>query len=84
MKFIGHRKVADQYCGGGDTALDAVIQALAGVEIVLCAKIGDCPQEKLGATGIKVVDDWAYEYIETAIGDYYASQFGVPQVAFRA
>ena len=84
VKFIGHHKLADQYCGGGDAALDAVIQALAGVAIVLCAKIGECPQEKLEAAGLKVVDDWAYEYIETAIGEYYASQYGTPQLALRA
>ncbi len=84
VKFIGHRKVSDQYCGGGDAALEAVIQALDGVEIVLCAKIGECPQDKLGAAGLKVIDDWAYEYIETAIGKHYASEYGTQQQALRA
>lgn len=84
VKFIGHRKVADQYCGGGDAALEGVIEALTGVEIVLCAKIGDCPQEKLDAVGLRVVDDWAYEYIETAIGEYYAVEYGTARLALRA
>lgn len=84
VKFIGHRRVADQYCGGGDAALEGVIAALGGIEIVLCAKIGDCPQEKLNAVGLRVVDDWAYEYIETAIGEYYAVEYGEAQLALRA
>jgi len=84
VTFIGHRRVADQYCGGGDAALEGVIAALTGVEIVLCAKIGDCPQDKLNAVGLRVVDDWAYEYIETAIGEYYAVEYGAAQLALRA
>ena len=44
VRFIGHRKVDAGYCGGGgDAALDEIIKALAGVEAVLCAKIGECP-----------------------------------------
>ncbi len=84
MQYIGHRKVADQYCGGGDAALGAVIEALAGVDVVLCAKIGDCPQNMLRAAGLKVSDAYAYDYIETAIGDYYANEYGAPPLALGA
>jgi nitrogen fixation protein NifB len=85
VRFIGHRKVDAGYCGdGGDTALDGIIKALAGVEVVLCAKIGECPQEKLIAAGIATSDAYAYDYIESAIGDYYADRYGVEQLALRA
>jgi nitrogen fixation protein NifB len=84
VRFIGHRKVDAGYCGGGEAALAGIIQALAGVEVVLCAKIGECPQEELRAAGIRTSDAFAYEYIEAAIGEYYASEFGTPQLALRA
>lgn len=84
VTLIGHRKLADQYCGGGDAALDAVIQALAGVEVVLCAKVGDCPQDKLATAGLAVVDDWAHAYVETAVSAYFASRYGAPPLALRA
>ena len=85
MRFIGHRKVDAGYCGGGgDAALDGIIKALAGVEAVLCAKIGECPQDKLRAAGITTCDAWAYDYTETAIGDYYANWYGATQLALGA
>jgi nitrogen fixation protein NifB len=55
-----------------------------GVEVVLCAKIGECPQDKLIAAGIATSDAYAFDYIERAIGDYYADKYGVPQLALRA
>lgn len=85
VRFIGHRKVDAGYCGGGgDTALEGIIKALVGVEVVLCAKIGECPQDKLVAAGIATSDAYAFDYIESAIGDYYADKYGVPQLALRA
>jgi nitrogen fixation protein NifB len=85
VRFIGHRKLDAGYCGGGgDAALDGIIKALAGVEAVLCAKIGECPQDKLRAAGIATSDAWAYDYIETAIGDYYADRYGATQLALGA
>ncbi len=75
------------YCQGGfgeDATLDGVIKTLDGVDAVLCAKIGDCPKEKLRAAGIATSDAYAYDYIETAIGDYYANRFGAPQLALGA
>ncbi len=78
--FVGHRKVEAQYCEGGwgeDATLDTVIQALVGVDVVLCAKIGDCPKDMLTAAGIRATDDYGFEYIETAIGSLYAVEFGL-------
>jgi nitrogen fixation protein NifB len=82
--FVGHRKVETQYCEGGwgeDASLDAVIKALEGVEVVLCAKIGDCPKDMLTAAGIRATDDYGFEYIETAIGALYAAEFGIETAA---
>ena len=76
--FVGHRKV-DNYCLGGfgeDATLDGVIAALEGIAVVLCAKIGDCPQDMLTAAGITATDRYALDYIETAIGALYAATFG--------
>lgn len=76
--FVGHRKV-DQYCMGGfgeDATLTGVIAALEGVDVVLCAKIGDCPKDDLKAAGIRATDDFAHDYIETAIFALVAETFG--------
>ena len=80
ITFVGHRKVETQYCEGGwgeDASLDAVIKALEGIEVVLCAKIGDCPKDMLTAAGIRATDDYGFEYIEAAIGSLYAAEFGI-------
>jgi len=78
VAFVGHRRV-DSYCMDGfgeDATLDSVIAALAGVEFVLCAKVGDCPKDMLSAAGIEADDTYAYDYIESAIGALYAERFG--------
>ncbi|ACL58890.1 nitrogenase cofactor biosynthesis protein NifB [Methylobacterium nodulans] len=78
VTFVGHRKV-EAYCMGGfgeDATLDSVIAALDGVEVVLCAKIGDCPKESLEAAGIRATDVYALEYVEAAIGAVYTARFG--------
>ncbi|KUM25705.1 nitrogen fixation protein NifB [Mesorhizobium loti] len=86
ISFIGHRKV-EQYCQGGrgaDTTLDGVVAALKGVDIVLCAKIGDCPKDQLAEAGIRAMDVYGYDYIETAIGALYAAEFGSEALAATA
>jgi nitrogen fixation protein NifB len=78
VEFIGHRKV-ETYCQGGwgeDAALDGVIAALEGIDIVLCSKIGECPKDSLKAAGILASDDYAHEWIEAGIGAWYAATFG--------
>src|SRR5450631_4221891 len=87
VAFVGHRKVDDAYCAGGfgeDATLDSVIRTLEGVDIVLCSKIGDCPKEQLASAGIRVSDDWPFEYIESAVSSYYARQYGALPQARRA
>lgn len=86
ISFIGHRKV-EQYCLGGrgaDATLDGVIAALERIDIVLCAKIGDCPKDRLAEAGIRATDVYGYDYIETAISALYAAEFGVEPMAATA
>ncbi|MEI9424255.1 nitrogenase cofactor biosynthesis protein NifB [Mesorhizobium sp. Cs1299R1N1] len=86
ISLVGHRKV-EQYCLGGwgeDSALEGVLAALDGIEVVLCAKIGECPKARLRAAGIRAIDDYGYEHIETAIGTIYAAEFGGGSLAATA
>ncbi len=86
ISFVGHRKV-EQYCMGGfgeDATLDGVIEALEGIDVVLCAKIGDCPKDSLVAAGIRATDAHGFDYIETAIGALYAAEFGLELLAESA
>lgn len=84
IEFIGHRKV-EEYCQGGwgeDATLDGVIQALEGVDVVLCSKIGDCPKDSLSAAGIRATDEFAHEWIEAGIAAWCMAEFGqAPQLA---
>ncbi|MBK1716653.1 nitrogenase cofactor biosynthesis protein NifB [Thiocystis violacea] len=76
VRFIGARKV-DLYCSGGDscgeaeTKLQKTIRALAGCEVVLCAKIGYEPWGQLEAAGIAPNGEHAMEPIEEAIAAVY-------------
>ncbi|MDR3536338.1 MAG: nitrogenase cofactor biosynthesis protein NifB [Acetobacteraceae bacterium] len=75
IAFIGHRKV-EQYCEGGwgeDATLDGVIAALEGVQVVLCAKVGDCPKDSLAVAGIEASHEHAYDWIEAGIAAWYAA-----------
>ncbi|WP_373061418.1 nitrogenase cofactor biosynthesis protein NifB [Zavarzinia sp.] len=86
IEFIGHRKV-EQYCEGGwgeDATLDGVIEALDGIDVVLCAKIGDCPKDSLTAAGIAATDDHAYDWIEAGIAAWYAARYGVEPAQLSA
>ncbi|MEI9401907.1 nitrogenase cofactor biosynthesis protein NifB [Mesorhizobium argentiipisi] len=86
ISLVGHRKV-EQYClggGGEDATLAGVLAALEGIDIVLCAKIGDCPKAQLSGAGIRATDDYGYEHIETAISTVYAAEFGAKPLAATA
>jgi nitrogen fixation protein NifB len=80
VRLVGHRR-AGCYCQGGlgeQDVLAETINALEGVTAVLCAKIGRCPQEELNRAGIKVVDNYASEYIETAVAQFFRAEVGAP------
>ncbi|MBK8176361.1 MAG: nitrogenase cofactor biosynthesis protein NifB [Rhodospirillales bacterium] len=85
-RFVGHRRV-ERYCGGGDgedDVLEATIAALEGVSVVLTAKIGRCPRQRLDKAGIEVTDDYGLEYIETAIARYLADRAAEDNVVCSA
>ncbi|WP_407279786.1 nitrogenase cofactor biosynthesis protein NifB [Aromatoleum evansii] len=73
-KFVGHRKVS-LYCQGGyedDEAMPGIVEALAGCGAVFVAKIGHCPRKDLTAAGIAAVEDYAHDYIEASLIDWFA------------
>ncbi len=78
VRFQGHRR-ADNYCLGGfgeDDRLETIIEALDGVSAVLTAKIGDCPRDRLAEAGIPVIDDYAYDYIESSVSAWFTTETG--------
>ncbi|MGO8659076.1 nitrogenase cofactor biosynthesis protein NifB, partial [Rhizobium ruizarguesonis] len=53
--MIGHRKI-DPYCLGGwgeENILDSIIDALAGIDFLLCFQIGNSPRNKLARGGVR-------------------------------
>ena len=71
-KLVGHRRTAN-YCSGGDhcgdeeDVLGGIIEALAGCETVLCAKIGFEPWGRLEEAGIAPNGEHSMEPIEEAL-----------------
>ncbi len=83
VRFVTHRR-CDNYCVGGygeEDKLELVIKTLEGIDTVLCAKIGSCPEEDLAKAGITAIQDYAYDYIETAVSAVYRSRMGLPAEA---
>ena len=72
VRLVGHRKT-DKYCGGSDTCgdgesrIERIVGALAGCEVVLCARIGIDPWARLDAAGIRPDTAHALEPIEDAV-----------------
>lgn len=78
VEFEGVRR-ADQYCVGScdddnETILDRVVEALQDVDVVLTARIGHYPREKLKDAGIEVCIDYAMETIDDAARSYCNSK----------
>jgi nitrogen fixation protein NifB len=75
VKFLGARKIDDQYCQGGlgeDSSLSRIIDLIRDCDVMLCAKIGGCPKGELQAAGIEPCDAYAHEFIEPSIAALYA------------
>jgi nitrogen fixation protein NifB len=86
VRFSGLRR-ADNYCRGGwgeDDVLDEVVAALSGISAVLCSKVGRCPRDRMAEAGIPVLEDYAQDYIETAVAAFHADAVGVRAAARRA
>ncbi len=76
VRLVGHRR-ADNYCLGGHgdpDRLERVIEALEGVPVILCQRIGNRPRNCLAAAGIEAVEAHAEAYIETAVAAVYADR----------
>ena len=74
IRLMGPRRT-DNYCQGGygdKDNLESVIQALAGVDVILVAQVGGCPRTRLEEAGFTILDDHAHEYIEPAIAACFA------------
>ncbi len=89
VRFIGHRKT-DLYCSGGnscgeeESVLDKTIAALAGCEVVLCAKIGYEPWGALEAAGIQPSGEHAMEPIEDAVAAVWREMLAAGKLATPA
>lgn len=71
-EFIEQREV-DHYCHGqeGDqSAMQKILKTINDCEAVFVAKIGDGPIEKLGAIGVRAIQDYAYLGIRDSLIDY--------------
>jgi nitrogen fixation protein NifB len=78
VRLIGHRRVPRPYCEGGsscgedaETIISAIIEQLAGCEVLLCSKVGFEPWEALEAAGIQPDGEHALEPIEEAVKSVY-------------
>ncbi|PPQ36806.1 nitrogenase cofactor biosynthesis protein NifB [Rhodoblastus acidophilus] len=77
VKFLGARKIDDQYCQGGlgeDSSLSRIVELIRDCDVMLCAKIGGCPRGELKAAGIEPSDAYAHEYIAPSIAALYAAR----------
>lgn len=86
VQFVAHRKLAHQYCQGGegeDSALAAMVELLRDVDVVLCAKIGDCPRDALAQAGVMVSAAYAYDWIEAGIAAWYRQAHATEAIAER-
>jgi nitrogen fixation protein NifB len=84
VRFSGHRRLPDKYCVGGydnKEVWPAIVEALQGVHAVMTAKVGGGPRKVLEDAGLEVREDYKLEYIETAIGQWYAEWAGIDAIA---
>jgi nitrogen fixation protein NifB len=76
VRLLGRRQV-DPYCAGPaacgteESRLERLLQALQGCDVLLCARIGIEPWNRLEAAGIQPNSEHALETIETAVMAVY-------------
>ena len=88
VRLIGHRRVPRPYCEGGsscgedaETIMSAIIEQLAGCEVLLCSRVGFEPWTALEAAGIQPDGEHALEPIEEAVKAVYQQLMARPPVA---
>ena len=72
VKFLQNRKVDTPYCSGpencdGTNPIEHIKQNLSDIDILLTAKIGDCPQKELSEINLKTDESYAYEPIKESV-----------------
>ncbi|WP_064695028.1 nitrogenase cofactor biosynthesis protein NifB [Rhizobium aegyptiacum] len=73
--LIGHLKI-DPYCLGGsgeEATLNTVIDALEGLDLLICSQIGNSPKNTLARRGIRATGAYGGSYIEQAIDSLYSA-----------
>ncbi|UIK01388.1 nitrogenase cofactor biosynthesis protein NifB (plasmid) [Rhizobium leguminosarum] len=73
--LIGHLKL-DPYCLGGwgeETTLNSIIEALEGIDFLLCFQIGIIPRNKLARRGVQATSAYGNAYLEQAIDALYTA-----------
>jgi nitrogen fixation protein NifB len=81
--YIGERRIK-RYCSGSDECPDTddhqsnhnsnlqqAIKALHGVDLLLCSRIGNEPQQALEAVGIKVDVNYGYHGVKTVLPELF-------------
>ncbi len=81
IRFIHHRKVEYEYCAGpdGTNPIDGIIDVLKDCNLILTAKIGDCPQNDLAAAGLIADQSYAYQPIEASVLKATRKYFNLPE-----
>jgi len=88
VRFIGVRKTelyctGSDGCGDGESVLERTIRTLEGCEVVLCAKIGFEPWQRLEAAGIQPNGEHALEPIEEAVAAVYREMAAAGKLATK-
>lgn len=81
IRFIHHRKLDYEYCAGPDgvNPIDAILEKLKDCNLILTAKIGDCPQNDLKAAGLIADQSYAYEPIESSVLKATRKYYNLPE-----
>lgn len=81
IRFIHHRKLEYEYCAGpdGGNPIDPILEKLKDCNLILTAKIGDCPQNDLKAAGLIADQSYAYEPIEASVLKAARKYYNLPE-----
>jgi nitrogen fixation protein NifB len=81
IRFIHHRKLEYEYCAGPDgvNPIDPILEKLKDCNLILTAKIGDCPQNDLKAAGLIADQSYAYEPIEASVFKAARKYYNLPE-----
>lgn len=58
---------------GEEATLNSIINALEGLDLLLCSQIGNGPTNKLARRGVRATGAYGGYYIEQAIDSHYSA-----------